>query len=204
MSPKVLDKLRELIEGGITVVGQRPKRSLGLVGYPASQDEVARPGGIALGRREREKHKITARSEWVGSFRTPTLEKRHRRGWLAPDLELSGVTNEIEVDWIHRRTEGMDIYFVANLSAAAGEVEAAFRMSGMVPELWDPVTGDMRSLPEFYAKEGRTVVPLQFAPNQSWFIVFQKPVSKPVRIGAKNSRLTRAVSELTGPWEVGF
>ena len=42
MSPTVLDKIRALIEGGVTVVGQRPKRSLGLAGYPASQDEVAR------------------------------------------------------------------------------------------------------------------------------------------------------------------
>ena len=38
----------------------------------------------------------------------------------------------------------------------------------------------MRTLPQFREEEGRTVVPLEFAPNQSWFIVFQKPVGRPV------------------------
>ena len=32
---------------------------------------------------------------------------------LPPDFEPRGVTSEIEVDWIHRRTDRMDIYFVA-------------------------------------------------------------------------------------------
>ena len=62
----------------------------------------------------------------------------------------------------------------------------------------------MRSLPQFYAKEGRTVVPLQFAPKQSWFLVFQKPANNTVMEGGKNFRLTRAVSVLTGPWAVSF
>jgi hypothetical protein len=123
---------------------------------------------------------------------------------LAPDLEVRGVTNGIELDWIHRQTDRMDIYFVANLSATSGQAEAAFRVSGKLPELWDPVTGEIRNLPEFDREEGRTVMPLQFAPHQSWFVVFRRPVSDSVMAIGRNFRRMSRVSELTGPWEVSF
>ncbi len=203
MSPKVLDKIRELIEGGITVVGQRPKRSLGLVDYPASQAQLT---GVAasLWGGVHEKKKNTLRVGQGRVIQNIPLEQVLAADGLPPDLELREITNDIELDWIHRQTERMDIYFVANLSEASGQVEAAFRVSGKAPELWDPVSGDMRNLPEFHREEGRTVVPLQFAPKQSWFIVFQKTVSSEAAKGDKNFRRTLEISKLTGPWEVGF
>jgi len=114
------------------------------------------------------------------------------------------MTHAIELDWIHRQTDGMDIYFVANLSAASGQTEAAFRVVGKVPELWDPVTGETRDLPEFHREESRTVVPLQFAPKQSWFVVFQKPAGDAAAARGRNFRGTSKILELTGPWEVAF
>jgi alpha-L-rhamnosidase len=203
MSPRVLDKLRELIEGGITVVGQRPKRSLGLVDFPASQEHVTSLAALLWG----GAHEKDNSTRHVGKGRviqnTP-LEQVLAADALLPDLELSGITKGMELDWIHRQTDRLDIYFVANLSETPGEVEAAFRVTGKTPELWDPVTGDRRSLPEFHAKEGRTVVPLQFASKQSWFLVFQKPAGNTVMESGKNFRRTREVSELTGSWVVSF
>lgn len=203
ISPEVLEKLRELIEGGVTIVGQRPKRSLGLVNYPASQEHVTRLAALLWGGADKKQ----GRTRHVGKGRViqdTTLEKVLAADGLPPDLELRAVTNDIELDWIHRQTERMDIYFVANLSEAAGQVEAAFRVSDKAPELWDPVTGDMRNLAEFHREESRTIVPLQFAAKQSWFVVFQKPVSHSVMADGRNFRRTMQVSELTGPWEVSF
>jgi alpha-L-rhamnosidase len=203
MSPEVLDKIRELIAGGVTVVGQRPKHSLGLVNYPASQERVATLAASLWGESSAQEKS----SRHVGKGRiiqnTP-LEEVMAADGLRPDIELRETTNSLELDWIHRQTDRMDIYFVANLSEASGEVEAAFRVSGKVPELWDPVTGEMRDLPEFHREESATVVPLQFAPKQSWFVVFQKPGSSPLVAAGKNFRQTSKVSELTGPWEVSF
>jgi hypothetical protein len=202
MSPQVLDKIRALIEGGVTVVGQRPKRSLGLVNYPASQEHVIRLAALLWGADEnRERIRQVGKGRVIQDTR---LDEVMAADALAPDLEVRGVTNGIELDWIHRQTDRMDIYFVANLSATSGQAEAAFRVSGKVPELWDPVTGEIRNLPEFDREEGRTVVPLQFAPNQSWFVVFQRPVSDSVMAIGRNFRRMSKVSELTGPWEVSF
>ncbi len=123
---------------------------------------------------------------------------------LPPDLEFRGVTNAIELDWIHRQTDGMDIYFVANLSAVSGQAEVAFRVSGKMPELWDPVTGETGDLPEFHREEGRTVVPLEFAPKQSWFVVFQRPAGEAAAPTRQEFPRNVECLELTGPWEVTF
>src|SRR5690606_17060703 len=49
ISPETLEKIRELVEGGVTVVGERPSRSLGLVNYPASQQHVSRLATLLWG-----------------------------------------------------------------------------------------------------------------------------------------------------------
>ena len=56
MSPEVLDKIRALVEDGVTVVGQRPRRSLGLVNHPASQQHVTRVASLLWGSGENGKN----------------------------------------------------------------------------------------------------------------------------------------------------
>ena len=77
-------------------------------------------------------------------------------------------------DIIHRRTEdGTDIYFVAP-SGGTGSGSVAFRVSGKVCELWDPVTGNRRRATEAKAMpDGRTKVPLSFPKDGSVFVVFR-------------------------------
>ena len=47
-------------------------------------------------------------------------------------------------------------------------------------------------------------MPLKFAPKQSWFVVFQRPVNGAAAAGSRNFRAMSTVLELTGPWEVTF
>ena len=77
-------------------------------------------------------------------------------------------------DIIHRRTEdGTDVYFVAP-SGGTGRGSVAFRVSGKVCELWDPVTGNRRRATEAKAMpDGRTNVPLSFPKDGSVFVVFR-------------------------------
>ena len=85
----------------------------------------------------------------------------------------------------------------------------SFAVSGKQPELWDPVTGTRRDLPEFEQREGRTLIPLEFAPAQSWFVVFRKPsagTSSPERSGALTRNFSEIVpvAEIGGSWQVSF
>ncbi|HEY5479972.1 MAG TPA: glycosylhydrolase-like jelly roll fold domain-containing protein, partial [Verrucomicrobiae bacterium] len=109
------------------------------------------------------------------------------------------------IDWIHRKAGDTDIYFVASRWQPAEKVEGTFRVSGRQPELWDPVTGAMRDAAAFHQQDGRTVVPLEFAPCGSTFVIFRKPIGANTA-GTAKTNYPRAESQLTlsGTWEVSF
>lgn len=81
--------------------------------------------------------------------------------------------------YIHRRTSEADLYFIVNRGDRPLAADCTFRVAGKQPELWNPLTGQHRDLPEFFFAAGRTRVPLVFSPYGSWFVVFRNPASEP-------------------------
>lgn len=204
VTPAVLAKMRQLVEDGATLVGMRPQQSLGLAGFPHSEGEVGALADVLWGRESAE-----SGTRQVGAGRViwgRSLEEVIRADRLSPDLELRGVPPGVELDWIHRRDKEGEIYFLANLSERPVQIEGVFRVAGKRPELWDPVTGAVRDLPERGAGTDRAVIPLRFAPKQSWFVVFRGPHSdggKPLS-ESRNFPTPTDLGSLMGPWEVGF
>lgn len=108
---------------------------------------------------------------------------------------------------IHRRGDAADVWFVANLEDAEGEAQCSFEVSGRQPELWDPVTATMRDLTEFEDCDDETSLTLEFAPAQSWFVVFRRQTTdREPRTTDRRSNFpeSQSVGEVTGPWIVSF
>ena len=106
----------------------------------------------------------------------------------------------------HRSTHEREIYFVSNRTAAPVRTECRFRIAEGAPELWHPVTGELRPLPLFTREKGQTVIPLRFEAFESYFVVFRKggfEGSVSITEGANFSGL-RETLELEGAWEVSF
>jgi len=122
-------------------------------------------------------------------------------------LEGMGVRPDFEskarLRYTHRRDGETDIYFVSNAENRALDAECVFRVTAKQPELWDAVTGEIRSLEEFSLAGGRISVPLRFEPHQSFFIVFRKPVAR-AKATPRNFPAQEKMSEVAGPWEVTF
>jgi hypothetical protein len=203
MMPAVVKKLNELVAGGATLLGSRPRHAPGLTDYPRCDEQVKQLADALWGT-DRAPSGIRA----VGRGRViwgKTLEEVINSDRLAPDIELQGLPNDVQLDWIHRRSVSQDIYFIANLSDRQVNLEIIFRIERKVPELWDAVTGSMRRLEEFREENGQTIVPMQFEQRQSFFVVFrQDSYRTPSAAGERNfTRLTDLVT-LPGPWEVSF
>lgn len=203
MTPAVVKKFRELVEGGATLLGSRPRHAPGLTDYPHCDEQVNQQADALWGT-------DTAASGMrkVGNGRViwgKTLEEIINADQLPPDIELTGLPSDVQLDWIHRRSSSEDIYFIANLSDRPVNLEVTFRIERKVPELWDAVAGSMKRLEEFRGENGRTIVPMQFEQRQSFFVVFRR-----ASYGARSAtnkinfaRITDLV-KLTGPWEVSF
>jgi hypothetical protein len=123
------------------------------------------------------------------------------------DFSANNVEGNISIKATHRRETDTDIYFVANVTTTPGSAVTSFPVSGRRPELWDPVNGEIRELPDFSDENGRTLVPIEFLPSQSFFVVFRKKVSaqKPrVASARRNFPITESIATLQGAWKVHF
>jgi len=109
------------------------------------------------------------------------------------------------VRYTHRRLENMDIYFIANRSNETIATECTFRVDKGEPELWDPVTGQIRSLPQYRHQHGQTVIPIHLDAFQSYFVVFPKQGRGARAPAAQANFMTKkTLLELDGPWNVHF
>jgi hypothetical protein len=106
-----------------------------------------------------------------------------------------------------RRTDGQtDVFFIANSNRAAGTAIARFPIKDRSPELWHPVTGEMRPLPGYQLNADSIDVPLQFDNSESYFIVFRPATeARPESSTAANFPVTQpALSLADARWTVKF
>lgn len=120
------------------------------------------------------------------------------------DLVVSKATDSLIIHHTHRADNGTDVYFVANIARHKGQATCSFKISGMQPELWDPVTGNMRNLPEFDDNGKRISFVLDFDKAQSFFIVFRHTQIKPAHAKKANFPAQKQLAEIKGTWHVQF
>jgi len=113
-------------------------------------------------------------------------------------------TSDANLRYTHRRDGDTEMYFVANPADQPVHAQCSFRVTNKRPELWDPMTGNVRPSGRFVEKDKRTWMQLSLEPCGSVFVVFgKKPLGR--RIAARDpwSTLSREF-EIAGPWEVRF
>lgn len=222
MTPTLLRKIRDLVEAGATVVGPRPSKSPSLSSYPDCDEEVKRLSddvwGNCDGTRVTEHRLGKGLVVWKQTHKQNGANEGVHRTAQEPEqygdfsvvtclLSAMGVPPDFESDaelrYIHRRDGERDIYFIANPANHAVSARCTFRVDAKRPQLWDPVTGEIRDLPDFSAQLGRTSILLRFEPVQSLFIIFQTRVTE-TKSARQNFPTTFVAAELGGPWEVSF
>ena len=206
MRPELLHKIRDLVAQGAVILGPAPTRSPSLQNYPAADTEI----------------KKIAADLW-GTVNGKTVKSAtFGKGMVMMGLDMQTVLNQLKVRpdfkvsasqsasspavlYAHRTLKEGEIYFLTNQTDRNTTISPAFRVVGKQPELWDPVTGDRRSLPAFTTHRGSTTVPLKLAPLQSCFVVFRKVAapSSPLA-GADNFPAPKQINQVDGPWTVTF
>lgn len=176
ISREMMVRVEELVRGGMWLVGAKVEQSHGLGGYPANDTEVQRLAAAMWG--DLDGRAKTSRKHGEGRvFWGMPLDRVLAEAGLGKDIELTTATGDATLHWIHRRVGDADIYFVSNARRRAEDVVASFRITGRVPERWDPMTGQSHALPVYDEADGRTRVPLRLDEAGSCFVVFRKPAT---------------------------
>lgn len=202
LSLAALNKIRDLVNDGATVVGTKPSRMLSLSGLPNSAETFAvltnelwgQPPGVTG-----EKRTGKGRVIWGRAVSDVLLQLE-----VQPDLEVHGLSKE-KYDYIHRRLNGAEVYFISNQDQAAMSGDFSFRITGKQPELWNAVTGEVKEARAFRQDGGRTIVPLQFESYGAVFVVFRRPIAVDNKGQEKDNRVNyQTMKQITGPWNVAF
>jgi hypothetical protein len=179
MTPRLLRKIRDLVEAGATVLGTKPASSPSLTDYPACDAEVKRIGDDLWQRFSISAAALrTAHATGEDQARQPrgrivtglTPEKMLEADGIAPDF-----TSGQPLRFIHRHAGETDLYFLSNPQPYEFTTTCQFRIAGKVPELWWPDTGRIERAAVWESKSGLTRVSIQFDPAGSVFVVFRQP-----------------------------
>ena len=216
MSLNVLKKIGQLVHDGATVVGPKPQKAVGLRDYPKCDEEVKKLADDIWGDCDGKTHTKHDYGQGRVFWGKPIDEVLRLHGGK-PDFKyfVAGEPNDANtLDFIHRVAGDTDVYFVSNRRNQPVEAECDFLATDRQPEIWDPVSGTIRKVvafrqhqPDHYGGTpgDHTSLPLEFAPFESYFVVFRKPIARDA-IGRAKSNFPKlsSVQDLSGPWTVQF
>ena len=199
MRPAVLAKIKQLIAKGGTVVGTPPTHSPSLQNYPECDKQIKQMAKEIWGKCDGvNSKKINFGNGLV--YNGASLTEVFNGLNIIPDIAN---IDEKSFPWIHRSTPDAEIYYISNQKDQNTKFTPSFRVTGLQPELWNPITKEQRDLPDFKIENGKTIVPLEFAARESYFVVFRKKANdnstKQLNFVPK-----KTIGKLSGSWTVYF
>ncbi|RYY23555.1 MAG: glycoside hydrolase family 2, partial [Chitinophagaceae bacterium] len=202
MRPRLLAKIRELVNDGAVILGPRPDSSPGLENFPLADEELRRIASELWG--DIDGDKIRMRSHGKGMVMDGiNLQQAMDLVKLIPDF--STPVND-SILFIHRSVPDGDIYFLSNQGNKRVSINPRFRVTNKVPELWHPVSGEIRKLPAFTDDKQTMSVPLQLEALESFFLIFRNKTGIGTASNDKYSNFPDplSVNPVNGPWQVYF
>lgn len=150
MSLQLLTKIVEFQKQGLTVIGDKPQKTPGLL------------------------HDNDAFTQLLGELMVTPLDLAS----LTKDFSFTSGSGDAPITYIHRRAGDADIYFIANQRRTTEELVCNFRVAGKQPEIWDPVTGKTWPSNIYTSSNDITNVAVTIAPFGSLFVVFRNAAGK--------------------------
>lgn len=202
MRPELLAKIEQLVADGAIVMGPAPERSPSLENQPAADRKV----------------KELAAKVWGDVDGVNVKQRRYGKGMICHGIsfeELFGqlgylpdckVPDGINIYQGHQKDGDMDIYILSNQEDHPVTMDVKFRITGKQPELWEPLTGEIRDLPAFSFTDKTTVVPMKLEKGECVFVVFRKKGTPSSTADGLLANYPAPVSEqtVTAPWNVTF
>jgi len=204
MSLEVVKKVKELINDGATVLlSGLPEKVPGFKDYPGQDNELGRLSANVSEFNTSERNVFPMGKG--KAVRLPYREETFDNLGIERDFTVWEKGKYAEnIAYTHRRGDNGDIYLISNQSSEQRIVEASFRVSGRVPELWNPVTGEIGKANRWSNAEGRTNLPMVLEPQESVFVVFEEMTEERGSNRGVNHFFYKEILNIETPWKVHF
>jgi len=207
----VLKRIRDLVQEGAAILGpEQPVRTNSLTDYPEADQKVAQIGTELWGA-ENSDEETASRHMKFGKgkvFTNLTLRQMLAEMGVTPDfIVLKGGTQEgpERVDYIHRRTDNADVYFICNGALETKTLLCRFRDGEGRPEIWYPVTGEICSPKAFTRQPDNSCnIELELPAFGSAFVVFRRDGHPPENPAPIFSETSIDKTTIKGKWKVKF
>lgn len=199
MTVPVLQKLKELVEKGVTIVGPKPTMVPGLSDYPSSQQLLKNLAAEIWG--DLDGVSRTHRTVGKGQvFWGIPLDNVMASLKINPDIAVNKPLDG-ELSWIHRKDGETDIYFLVNRSDQPQEYTIRFRVSGKEPELWHSDNGNIEPA-SYKIEDDKTILSIRLEERESVFVLFNKKTTVLSKKLPHNQY--HELMNITGPWKITF
>jgi hypothetical protein len=193
MSLPVLRAINALVENGAVVAGAKPIDDPSLAD---DQAEFAKLSSELFGDGTGV-HKVGKGAVYAGASLLDVFTALN----VKPDFDYSKGGNDSDIEFVHRKLESADIYFVDNRSDHDASIQATFRIAGKEPELWHAESGATEPV-SFTIAGDRTTIPLHLEPWGTAFVVFRKSTEE-ISHAVPQMAETK-VATIDGPWQLAF
>ncbi len=176
MNPAVLQKLESMIRKGAVVMGGKPEFATGLSNRDANDALIKELAERIWGTdHTTESENVVGKGKvvWGKTVREVLAEMA-----TGPDVHLNA-EEQNNIDWIHRRTENDEIYFIRNKQNTPTRQVLTFRVKDMIPQQWNPATGATSEITLYTKTPDGISIPMFLDPHESMFVVFRKGTATP-------------------------
>jgi hypothetical protein len=170
INPLVLEKLARLAGQGAKIVGAKPEKTgeMNKRNIIAGKESM-QPDQLWLNVNDESDARLMKNGKVFSGISPLEMLKALD---VPPDFNYRDKESFI-MDYIHYQVTGLDFYFIRNTSGQWISRECEFRQQSKVPEIWNPVTGEVVPVP-VYIQEGKVIrIPVTLSPFGSYFVVFK-------------------------------
>ncbi len=174
INPLVLIKLNELAKQGAIIIGPKPLKVTDLKNQPDNGMKYETlMNQLWMDVNGNVKNAIHKRGKIFSGIKPEEMLKVLD---VPPDLENPS-ERASQTDYIHYKKADVDFYFIRNTTDQWITGKYGFRQNSKIPEIWNPLTGEIVPLPVYNQEEKHIRIPLTLAPFGSCFIVFRTGTS---------------------------
>jgi len=216
-NPDVLFRLAKVENGRITLPGGATYGMMVLpLAHPMAPDSLTPYTDLETRLRKVLSHFSEAKIPvLMPSYISKDLNAKALIPWNEDDFRSLGIPRDLEIHENgaeaysnvadnHRAAKNLDIYFISNQRNSERNLDLSFRVSGCIPERYDPLDGSISELLQWKTEGQRTMLSLKMAPHQALFIVFERPITDSLVNRPELPVRELDCPGLQAPWSVQF